>query len=91
MARVSKKQEFDELAKFGCAFLQTNNYGGYCIVVDNCGEAVLWRYCTGENEHTAQRWQPIKYTCPRDPEAESRPYFTIYGTRYYIDDFMRCA
>ena len=41
MARVTKKQEFDELAKFGCAVLQTSNYGGYCIVVDNCGEAVL--------------------------------------------------
>lgn len=27
MARITKKQEFDELSKFGCAFLQTNNYG----------------------------------------------------------------
>lgn len=32
MVRITKKQEFDELSKFGCAFLQTNNYGGYCIV-----------------------------------------------------------
>lgn len=91
MARITKKQEFDELSKFGCAFLQTNNYGGYCIVIDDGGEGVLWRDCTSRNEHTAQRWQRIKYTCPRDPEAECRPYFTIYGTRYYLDDFKRCA
>lgn len=37
MARITKKQEFDELSQFGCAFLQTNNYGGYCIVVDDDG------------------------------------------------------
>lgn len=88
---MTKKQEFDELAKFGCAFLQTNNYGGYCIVIDDSGEDVLWRDCTGRIEHTARRWQRIKYTCPRDPEAEWRPYLTIYGRRYYIDEFMRCA
>lgn len=55
MARITKKQEFDELSKFGCAFLQTNNYGGYCIVVDDGGEGGLWRDCTSRNEHTAQR------------------------------------
>lgn len=43
MAKMTKKQEFDELAKFGCSFLQTNNYGGYCIVIDDSGEDVLWR------------------------------------------------
>lgn len=91
MAKITKKQEFDELSKFGCAFLQINNYGGYCIVIDDDGEEVLWRDCTSKNEHTAQRWQRIKYTCPCDPEAESRPYLTIYGTRYYLNDFMRCA
>ena len=32
MARITKKQEF------GCAFLQTNNYGGYCYVIDDGGE-----------------------------------------------------
>ena len=46
MARITKKQEFDELSKFGCAFLQTNNYGGYCIIIDDGGEQVLWRDCT---------------------------------------------
>lgn len=90
MARVTKQQEFDELSKFGCAFLQTNIYGGYSIVIDDGGEFVLWRDCTSRNEHTARRWQRIKYTCPRDPE-KWRPYFTIYGTRYYLDDFMHVA
>lgn len=55
MAKITKKQEFDELSKFGCAFLQTNNYGGYCIVIDDGGEQVLWRDCTSRNEHTARR------------------------------------
>lgn len=54
MARITKKQEFDELSKCGCAFLQTNNYGGYCIVIDDGGEWVLWRDCTSRNEHTAK-------------------------------------
>lgn len=90
MARITKKQEFDELSKFGCAFLRTNNYCGICYVIDDGGEWVLWRDCTSRNEHTARRWQRIKYTCPRDPE-KWRPYFTVYGTRYYMNDFMRCA
>ena len=88
MKQITKKQEFDELAKFGCGYLTINNYGGYCIVIDDGGEAVLWRDCTSRHEHTAQRWQRIKWTCPRDHETESRLYFTIYGRRYYIDEFM---
>ena len=55
MARITKQQEFDERSKLGCAFLQTSNYCGYCIVVDDGGESVLWRECTGMNGHTAQR------------------------------------
>lgn len=90
MARITKQQEFDELSKFGCAYLQTNNYGGICYVIDDGSEWVLWRDCTSRNEHTARRWQRIKYTCPRDPE-KWRPYFTVYGTRYYLDDFMHVA
>ena len=90
MARITKKQEFDELSKFGCAYLQTNNYGGICYVIDDGGEWILWRDCTSRTEHTARRWQRIKYTCPRDPE-KWRPYFTIYGTRYYMDEFMYTA
>lgn len=91
MAKMTKKQEFDELSKFGCAFLQTNNYGGYCIVIDDSGEGVLWRDCTSRHERTAQRWQQIKWTMPRNEDAESRPYLTIYGHRYYIDQFKRCV
>lgn len=90
MAKITKKQEFDELSKFGCAYLQTNNYGGICYVIDDGGEWVLWRDCTSRTEHTARRWQRIKYTCPRDSE-KWRPYFTVYGTRYYMNDFMYCA
>ncbi len=90
MACITKKQEFDELSQFGCAYLQTNNYGGICYVIDDGGEWILWRDCTSRNEHTARRWQRIKYTCPRDPEKWS-PYFTVYGTRYYLDDFMHVA
>ena len=90
MARITKQQEFDSLSKFGCAYLQTNNYGGICYVIDDGGEWILWRDCTSKNEHTARRWQRIKYTCPRDPE-KWRPYFTVYGTRYYLDDFMHVA
>lgn len=90
MVKITKKQEFDELSKFGCAYLQTNNYGGICYVIDDGGEWVLWRDCTSRTEHTARRWQRIKYTCPRDPE-KWRPYFTVYGTRYYMNDFMYCA
>lgn len=37
MARITKKQEFDELSQFGCSFLQTNNYGVYCYVIDDGG------------------------------------------------------
>lgn len=90
MARITKKQEFDELSQFGCAYLQKNNYGGICYVIDDGGEWILWRDCTSRNEHTARRWQRIKYTCPRDPK-KWRPYFTVYGTRYYLDDFMHVA
>lgn len=79
------------MAKYGCAYLQTSNSGGFCIVIDDGGESVLWRESIDGKEHTAQRWQCVKYTCPRDPEADTRPYFTIYGTRYYLDEFMRCA
>ncbi len=89
--RQTKKQEFDELAKFGCGFKQTNNYGGYCVVIDDYGETALWRDCScwSGREHTAQRWQQIKYTWPEN--GEPRAYITIYGRRHYLDEFMRVA
>ncbi len=41
MARVTKETEYNELAKFGERFKQTNNYGGYGIVINDYGDAVL--------------------------------------------------
>lgn len=32
-------------------------------------------------------WQNIKYTSPRNPEAESKPYLTYQGRRFYVDQF----
>lgn len=91
MARITKETEYNELAKFGECFKQTNNYGGYGIVVNDYGDAVLWRsYLTPSDSHTAQRWQEIKLTDPKDG-SDPRAYFTIYGTRYYLDEFYRCA
>lgn len=91
MAKYTKEMEYNELAKRGECFCATSNCGGYGIVVNAGGDAVLWRRYCMEQEHTAQRWQEIKYTFPRNEEAEARPYFTVYGTRYYLDNFMRCA
>lgn len=91
MARITKETEYNELAKFGECFKQTNNYGGYGIVVNEYGDAVLWRsYLTPSDGHTAQRWQGIKLTNPKDG-SDPRAYFTIYGVRYYLDEFYRCA
>ena len=54
MARITKETEYNELAKFGECFKQTNNYGGYGIVVNEYGDAVLWRsYLTPSDGHTA--------------------------------------
>ncbi len=87
-----KAKEFDQLMNRGAAgFLATCNYGGIVIVIDDSGEGVLWRKDFGDWKHTAQRWQPIKWTAPRSEDQEARPYFTIYGRRYYLDQFMRCA
>ena len=91
MAKVTKETVYDQLKKI-CEFgtCVTNSFG-YGIVVDSATECVLWRaYYSDNTTHTAQRWQEIKYTFPRN-EEEARPYITIYGTRYYLDEFMRCA
>lgn len=91
MAKNTKEMEYNRLAKYGECFCTTSNCGGLGIVVSSDGSGVLWRrYCMAKS-HTAQRWQEIKYTFPRNEETEARPYFTVYGTRYYLDNFMRCA
>ena len=91
MAKYTKEMEYKELAKRGECFCATSNCGGLGIVVSNDGCGVLWRRYCMDKSHTAQRWQEIKYTFPRNEDQEARPYITIYGTRYYLDNFMRCA
>lgn len=92
MSKVTKETVYDQLKKIGEFGTSITNSFGYGIVVDSATECVLWRayYSTGK-EHTAQRWKQIKWSVPRNEDQEARPYITIYGTRYYIDEFMRCA
>ena len=91
MAKVTKETIYDQLKKIGEFSTSVTNSFGYGIVVDSATECVLWRaYYSDNTTHTAQRWQEIKYTFPRN-EEEARPYITIYSTRYYLDEFMRCA
>lgn len=87
MARMTIKQQYDELAKFGEFFCTTSNCGGIAVVVDDWGERLLYKQCFGQSEDLCNRWQRVKYTNSEEP----RPYFTIYGRRYYLDNFMRCA
>lgn len=91
MAKNTKEMEYNRLAKYGECFCTTSNCGGLGIVVSSDGSGVLWRRYCMDKSHTAQRWQEIKYTFPRNEETEARPYFTVYGTCYYLDNFMRCA
>lgn len=91
MAKNTKEMEYNRLAKYGECFCTISNCGGLGIVVSSDGSGVLWRRYCMDKSHTAQRWQEIKYTFPRNEETEARPYFTVYGTRYYLDNFMRCA
>lgn len=91
MAKNTKEMEYNRLAKYGECFCTTSNCGGLGIVVSSDGSGVLWRRYCMDKSHTAQRWQEIKYTFPRNEETEARPYFTVYDTRYYLDNFMRCA
>ena len=92
MAKVTKETVYDQLKKIGEFGTSVTNSLGYGIVVDSATECVLWRaYYSDNTTHTAQRWQEIKWSVPRNEDQEARPYITIYGTRYYLDEFMRCA
>lgn len=92
MAKITKEMEYNQLAKIGEFGISVTNSLGYGIVVDSATECVLWRaYYLDNTTHTAQRWQEIKWSAPRNEDQEARPYITIYGTRYYLDEFMRCA
>lgn len=79
--------EFNELSRHSLGCCTLSNAGGLAIVISRDGSQVLWRESWNGHEHTAQRWQAIKYTNPRN--GESRAFLSIYGRRYYIDDFMR--
>lgn len=92
MAKVTKETVYDQLKKIGEFGISVTNSFGYGIVVDSATERVLWRaYYSDNTTHTAQRWQEIKCSVPRNEDQEARLYITIYGTRYYLDNFMRCA
>lgn len=90
MAKQTIKQQYDEIAKFGELFEQTNAFGGVCAVIDDNGEGVLYKVCETRTDEYCNRWQRIKWTACQDP-GKVRPYFTIYGRRHYLDNFTFCA
>ena len=92
MAKVTKETVYDQLKKIGEFCTSVTNSFGYGIVVDSVTGCVLRRaYYSDNTTHTAQRWQEIKWSVPRNEDQEARPYITIYGICYYLDNFMRCA
>lgn len=52
---------------------------GIEIVLSDSNDGVLYKWY----DKICRRWQEIKYT------MRGRAYFTIYGRRYYLDEFMR--
>lgn len=70
----TKKEIFKPVA--GCCL---SNYGGVEIMLNENNDAVLYSWYG----KICQRWQEIKYNKSGDP------YFTIYGRRYYLNNFMR--
>lgn len=90
MAKQTIKQQYDEIAKNGELFEQTNAFGGVYAVIDDGGEWVLYKVCETRTEEYCNRWQRIKYTMCQDLE-KVRSYFTIYGRRHYLDNFMFSA
>lgn len=74
------KEQFEALKKTnGFGYLCISNLGGIEVVINNSNDGVLYKYYN----KIGYRWQEIKYT------AKGRGYFTIYGKRYYLDNFMR--
>lgn len=90
MAKQTIKQQYDEIAKNGELFEQTNAFGGVYAVIDDGGEWVLYKVRETRTEKYCNRWQRIKYTMCQDLE-KVRSYFTIYGRRHYLDNFMFSA
>ena len=52
MKKYTKEMEYNELAKRGECFCATSNCGGYGIVVNDGGDAILWRRYCMDQEHT---------------------------------------
>lgn len=90
MARITIKQQYNELAKHGECF-ESEGYGGYCLVLDEYGERALYKVCYNNREDLCARWQRVKYTMPKSDNVCPRPYITIQGRRHYLDNFMRCG
>ena len=61
------------------AGLCLSNYGGVEIMLNDFFFFVIYSWYG----KVARRWQEIKYNVAGDP------YFTIYGRRYYLSEFLR--
>lgn len=61
-----------------CAYKTLSNMGGVEIMINNAGDGIIYSWYG----KTAKRWQEIKYNC-------KGAYFTIYGKKYYLSEFMR--
>ena len=61
------------------AGLCLSNYGGVEIMLNDFCDAVIYSWYG----KVARRWQEIKYN------VAGAPYFTIYGRRYYLSEFLR--
>lgn len=53
MAKLTKEMEYNQLAKVCECWSAISNCGGYGIVVNDGGDAVLWRRYCMDHEHTA--------------------------------------
>ena len=66
-----------------CGGLAISNCGGIEVEINNCGDAVRYRWSYGNPNEKVSRWQEIKYS------AKGRAYFVCKRRRYYLDEFMR--
>lgn len=62
-----------------CGYKTISNMGGIEIMINSCGDGIIYSWYG----KIAKRWQEIKYN------NSGEPYFTIYGRRYYLYEFMR--
>lgn len=69
-----KKEEFKPNG-----YLTISNLGGVEIMINYTGESIIYSWYG----KISRRWQSIKY------DNNGDPYFTIYGRKYYLNQFMR--